>query len=520
MKLEDKNVIVIVGGGSSGWSAAALLSSSLQLKVKLIEPENNQPIGVGESTLPAINTFHAETHLKALKGRRWLDKVDGTAKFTIQFEDFFRLDGKKWVHPFFITPGADLPVVQRFCQGEAATAHHMAQSDWAENNLALAKMVTQQFWQGQDIAALPTGFHFDAALYGSYLRDAVLKERPDVELIKGCVTGKVRDGDKILSLQLNTGELVTGDYFVDCTGFKSLLSDGDSIDYTDRLYCDTALAAQLPYIDKQRQQQNTTHCKGLSSGWVWNVPLQSRIGTGYVYSSRHLTQADAEQEFRSYLEERFGYPPSDVNLRRVDFTPRRKVEPWSGNVISIGLSGFFLEPLESTGIALTHLAIQRLKPLVEPNRLSEAERRRKFNECVNDRADEAMEFIDAHYVLSARQDSGFWRDSGSGRLSAKQQSLFSQYISRSETFNDSAVTGLMGPHTFFSAPSWAMLFYGYGYQPKSGIEVSSYWEARKNICDQCGSKRRFLKQDWCSECSCAIALKTKMKSARCPLGHW
>ena len=516
-----KPVVVIVGGGSSGWSAAALLSASPSLDIKVIEPVQNNPIGVGESTLPVINTFHEGTELKALKGRKWLDQVDGTAKFSIQFEDFYKLDGRKWVHPFFVTPGPDVEVVEKLQAGKAESAANLRQADWVEKNLLLGKMQAEKFWEGPDISALPTGFHFDAALYGAYLRDAVLTERPHVKLIKGAVTDVTRDeSDKILTLGLNTGDQVSGDYFVDCTGFKSLLSTGGSIDYTDRLYCDTALAAQLPYIDKELQQRNTTHCKALSAGWVWNVPLQSRIGTGYVYSSRHMNQAEAEQEFRAYLEQRFGYPPSEVSLRRVDFTPRRKVEPWRDNVISIGLSGFFLEPLESTGIALTHLAIQRLRPLLEQTMLPLHKRRAKFNQCVNARADEAMEFIDAHYALSERQDSQFWRDARSGRLSEAQQGIFSGYVAENVDFDDSTVRDAVGTFMFFPAGSWALLMYGYGFQPNSSAALTSFVDARRNICASCPHKRTILNQGYCAECNCIVALKTKLKSAACPIGKW
>lgn len=513
--------VVIVGGGSSAWSAAGLLSSSRSLKVKVIEPKLSQPIGVGESTLPHINNFHGETKLKALRGRSWVDEVDGTAKFTIQFEEFFRLNGEKWVHPFFVTGDDDLRVYREFQLGKSETAAHLGQSEWTERNVLLAKMQAQKFWGNQESSGYPTGFHFDATLYGQYLKNAVLSERPAVELITSSVTEVIRDGNgDVVKLCLTNGDSVTGEYFVDCTGFKSLLSTGETLDYTDRLYCDTAIAAQLPYRDKELQQKNTTHCKAMSAGWVWNVPLQSRIGTGYVYSSRHIDQSHAEQEFRKYLEQRFGYPPSEVTFRRVDFTPRRKKETWKGNVISIGLSGFFLEPLESTGIALTHLALQKLKPLLEPSTLSQEVRRAKFNKCVNQRADEAMEFIDAHYAFSERNDTEFWRDCGNRKLSQVQQKIFDGYTASNIEFSDELVSEAIGPYRFFSAPSWAALLYGNRYQPNSGAKTVSFVEARRGICSDCTYKTQLFKQDFCSECRCLIPLKTKFKSASCPLGKW
>lgn len=513
--------VVIVGGGSSAWSAAGLLSSSRSLKVKIIEPKLNQPIGVGESTLPHINSFHQDTKLNALAGRKWLDKVDGTAKFTIQFEEFFRLNGEKWVHPFFVPSQGDLRVYEDFQLGRSKTAADLGQSEWTERNLILAKMQAQKFWSNEEASGYPTGFHFDAALYGQYLKDAVLSERPDVELITSSVAEVIRDenGD-VARLSLNNGDSVTGEYFVDCTGFKSLLSTSETLDYTDRLYCDTAIAAQLPYLDKDLQQRNTTHCTAMNAGWVWNVPLQSRIGTGYVYSSRHIDQSHAEQEFRKLLQHRFGYEPSEVSFRRVDFTPRRKKETWKGNVISIGLSGFFLEPLESTGIALTHLAIQRLKPLLEPSMLSQEARRAKFNKCVNERTDEAMEFIDAHYAFSERSDTQFWRDCANHKLSPMQQAIFNGYTASNIEFSDDLITEVVGPYRFFSASSWAALLYGNRYQPNSGARAVSLSETRQKICSECIYKTQLFAQDFCSKCKCLIPLKTKLKSASCPVGKW
>lgn len=522
--------VVIVGGGSSAWSAAAILSSSRGLNIKVVEPEQSQPIGVGESTLPQINAFHKKTGLSIFSTNKWLDEVDGTAKFSIEFEDFHSKIGSKWIHPFLAAPGGDVDTIDGFIRGESEFAKEISQREWAERNIFLAKMQANRFYSRDEVDGLPSGYHFDAAKYGELLKRAVLTERPNVELINATVEGAARDAsadneDTIVALMLSNGELVRGDYFVDCTGFKSVISTGEYLDYDFRLYCDTALAAQLPYIDKLSQQRNTTHCKGMSSGWVWNVPLQSRVGTGYVYSSRHITQEDAEEEFRDYLQKQFGYEKSDIALRKVDFSPRRKKEPWAGNTISIGLSGFFLEPLESTGLALTHISLIRLLPLIEQAGVSDDLRRTKFNRFVAANTDEAMEFIDAHYAFSERIDTEFWRDSSVKFFSPVQSELFNAYMTPGESFNDEVIFDSVGPYYFFTSPSWAMLFYGNKFQPNSGSAslkpvLPTLSSMRRTICGGCEHKKQILKTDFCGKCKCILAAKTKFESASCPIGLW
>ena len=148
-------------------------------------------------------------------------------------------------------------------------------------------------------------------------------------------------------------------------------------------------------------------------------------------------------------------------------------------------------------------------------------RRAKFNQCVNARADEAMEFIDAHYALSERQDSPssgvMLGQEGSQEV---QQGIFSGYVAQNIDFDDSTVRDAVGTFMFFPAGSWALLMYGYGFQPNSSAALTSFVDARRNICASCPHKRTILNQGYCAECKCVLALKTKLKSAACPIGKW
>lgn len=510
--------IVIVGGGTSGWSAAALLSKFDRFDVVVVEPVDNEPIGVGESTLPVINDFHRATGIDVLQDTAWVDRVDGTAKFSIEFANFYKLDGV-WTHPFVVTQSNDVAFIDAVSNGLVQDASGPHQYRWFSENLELGSKRLSKFHRTSDIAPYSGyAYHLDASKYAKLLKDESLKR--GCRIVQDTVQNVERDGDDITALVLSSGETLEADLFVDCTGFKRLLSTSDWISYSDRMLCDRAAAVQLPYVDREAQERNTTYCHALSSGWVWNVPLQSRVGTGYVFSSKYLSDDDAITEIRVHLAKTYGYDYESVNPRIVQFESGRVKDAWKGNVVTIGLSQMFIEPIESTAIALTQLALLDLEPLIDAHHVPLNIRQKRFNKKVSDRSEVTLEFCEAHYSLSKRDDSPFWRAYKNKGLSEVQTQLLKTFVSPKQPLNDDALVDYFEFLPFFGHVSWVALFSAYGFTaPKSSPDLS-FADERLKICSSCENLSGAGVFKKCKLCGCFMEAKARLRGASCPMGLW
>ena len=208
---------------------------------------------------------------------------------------------------------------------------------------------------------------------------------------------------------------VQADLYIDCTGFKSLLiGDYQGVEFQPfqkKLANDSALAARLPYIDREREMHNVTDCTALGNGWVWNIPLWNRIGTGYCYSSRFVTDEEAEKEFRQHLAEKHSPEISEnATLSKINIRHGKRKLAWCRNVVAIGLSYGFVEPLESTGLLTTHENVIKLVDIL--NRREGYVTRAEidgFNYVVDGEVAGFCDFISMHYAFSMREDTPYWR---------------------------------------------------------------------------------------------------------------
>jgi tryptophan halogenase len=221
-----------------------------------------------------------------------------------------------------------------------------------------------------------------------------------VACIDGEVAHVVRSGEQISRIRLTNGLEITGDLFIDCTGQRRVLNTGANYDGYDYLPVDSALAVRPEHASPT--VPTYTHCTALKSGWVWDIPLQSRRGVGYVFSSRHCDPETALASLTNYL----GHEAVDV--RHHQFKPGVLREPWRANVASIGLSAGFVEPLESTGIYFIEEAINLLIAFFPFS--GWAHSRKEFNRELVQRYNECADFVFLHYYLSGRRDSGFWKE--------------------------------------------------------------------------------------------------------------
>lgn len=395
--------IVIAGGGTAGWMAAAALSRFLErgYQITLVESDAIGTVGVGEATIPQIHRFNDAL---GLDEREFLRLTKGTIKLGIEF-DGWRRPGQSYMHAFG-TVGRALGLVpfhhywlRAHASGDAAQYGAYSVNEVAARSGRFAK----PDGRASAIPDLAYAYHFDAGLYAAMLRRYA--EARGVVRVEGEIGGADKDplsGD-LTALALKDGGRVTGDLFIDCTGFRGLLI-GEAMgsayrDWSNFLPCDRALA-----VPCQRRDELTPYTQSIarSSGWQWRIPLQHRTGNGLVYCSSFLSDDEAAA---SLLDNLGGAPLDDP--RPLRFTTGRRDRFWVGNCVALGLAAGFMEPLESTSIHLIQAGIARLVDYF-PRKTIEAADREQFNRLSRFEWERIRDFLVLHYNANERRGEPFW----------------------------------------------------------------------------------------------------------------
>lgn len=398
--------VVIIGGGTAGWMAASALAKSFgrNCRIHLIESDEIGIIGVGEATVPHLAAFNK---LLEIDEAEFIRQTQGTFKLGIQFVDWGRI-GDCYLHGFG-TLGRDLglmPFHQYWLKAlKAGKAKDIAA--YSLNTLAApaGKFMVSPVDAPKDtpLAEIAYAYHFDAALYARYLRRYA--EARGVRRTEGkVVETRLRpDNGFVESLVLDNGARVAGDLFIDCSGFRGLLIEealhAGYEDWTHWLPCDRAVAVPCANALPPTPYTRST---ALAAGWQWRIPLQHRMGNGYVYSSRYLSDDEAAATLLKSLE---GRALAEPRLLRFTGGKRRKI--WDRNVIALGLAGGFLEPLESTAIYLIQAGINRLMALF-PRKDCHRSLVDTYNAQSTFEFERIRDFLILHYHATTRDDSAFW----------------------------------------------------------------------------------------------------------------
>jgi hypothetical protein len=260
----------------------------------------------------------------------------------------------------------------------------------------------------------------DATLFGIWLRDNLCLPNGMTHVLDTVTDIVQRDDGSIEKIGTENSGYLAADLFIDCTGFKSLLLEQTLktpfISFHDTLLNDRAVATVIPYIDKEAEMENYTSCTAIECGWVWNIPLWNRIGTGYVYSSKHATEEEAEAQFRKHLKsDRMIFPDAtradECEVRHIKIKHGVHERAWVKNVVGIGLANGFIEPLESTGLMLTHEGIVKLcSTLLMRNGIVSNYDVDLFNYGFQEQIMGFKDFISQHYALSHRNDTPYWKE--------------------------------------------------------------------------------------------------------------
>ncbi len=403
--------VLIVGGGSSGWTAAAYLNAALNIggqkvaEVSLVESPDVPRIGVGEATIPNINQDLAVIGIDELE---FMKAVDGTFKQSIRYVNWLENNGKFYHHPF-----------SRF----GARFNDDSGRRWLMSDRSVPYMNTisaqpilcemglsPKMFKKVDLG-IPLGyaFHMNALKFADYLRD-FSTARGVTHYLDHVIGVDMHESGNIAAVQTKSGKRIEADLFVDCTGFAAHLIEKKLgigwVDCSQWLICDRAVTMHVPYEEFYPGKVNPyTTATALSSGWLWDIPLQTKRSRGYVHSSAHISEDDAELELRAVE----GAHAESLPSRIVNFKVGRREQQWVANCVSIGLSGGFIEPLESTGLYLSQLASELLAEHF-PNTDDMAPLAFRFNRIMANRFYEILDFINMHYCLTRRTDTEFWRE--------------------------------------------------------------------------------------------------------------
>ncbi|MEL6529411.1 MAG: tryptophan halogenase family protein [Pseudomonadota bacterium] len=447
--------VVIVGGGTAGWMSAAALGHLLEgspTKVILIESEAIGTVGVGEATIPPIIAFNT---MLGINEDEFVRETNATFKLGIEFVDWFE-KGHSYIHPFgdFGRDFDAIPFYQYWLHRKLAGQ----EDDLFSYSLMVEACRREKFMRPvpdrpqSAYADINYAFQFDASLYAAFLRR--FAEAKGVERIEGRIESVAQDNETghVKSVTLEHGQQITGDFFIDCSGFRGLLIEQTLgtgyVDWRQWLPCDRAVA--IP-CEKAEYPIPYTRATARDAGWQWRIPLQHRTGNGHVYCSEFMDDDTAEQVLRDNLD---GAPLADANRLRFMTGHRKKF--WNGNVLALGLAAGFMEPLESTSIHLVQTSLARLLTHFPDKRFNpsdiEAFNARTLKEYIRVR-----DFLVLHYTATQRDDTPFWRHCQTIEKPDELKRRIAQFREGGRIFEE--------PNDVFGTASWLAVMYGQGIDP-------------------------------------------------------
>ena len=460
--------IVIVGGGTAGWITAGRIAAkhksntSAGIKVTLIESPTINIIGVGEGTWPTMrNTlmkmgiseteFMRECDATFKQGAKFAKWVDGTPN------DFY-------YHPLMLPQGFNKVDLPPYWQTEFS---HQSFSDAVcfqeqvcEHGLAPKLITTAEYASVANYA-----YHLNAGKFATFLQKHCVNKLGVNHILGDVIQINSAENGDIKSVTTAQQGEIFGDLFIDCTGFSSLLLGEHLavpfVDRSDVLFIDTAIAAQVPYEQEDAPIASHTISTGQAAGWIWDIGLIHRRGTGYVYSSKHTSHDEAEQTLRDYI----GPAAKDLNFRKIPIQSGHRKLFWKNNCVAVGLSAGFLEPLEASAIVLVELSAEMIAEQLPACREVMDITAKRFNETFLYRWDRIVDFLKLHYILSKRSDNNFWSDNRNPEtIPESLQELMQLWRYRAPGNQD-----FTSNNEVFPAASYQYVLYGMGFKMDASL---------------------------------------------------
>jgi flavin-dependent dehydrogenase len=458
--------ITIVGGGTAGWLTAGIIAAEHSSKngngveITLVESPDVSTIGVGEGTWPTMretlrkmgiseNEFFLECDASFKQASKFINWVSGSK------DDFY-------YHPFGLPQGyLDVNLIP-YWQSQRSTIPFAdafnAQSYICENGKAPKQIVTPEF-----AAVANYGYHLDAGKFAQFLQKHCTEKLGVKHILDHVTAINSREDGDIESLETKLNGEIYGDLFIDCSGFSALLIGKHfEIPFVSKkhiLFNDTALAIQIPYEAPDSPIASATLSTAQEAGWIWDIGLPSRRGIGYVLSSRHTSDSEAEKVLRKYIEPSIGKAAAETaSLRKITFNPGHREKFWHRNCVAIGMAAGFIEPLEASALVMVELSAAMISDELPATREIMDIVAKRFNEKFTYRWDRIVDFLKLHYVLSQRKDSSYWLDNQLAEtIPDRLKELLTLWQYQPPSKNDFLQTG-----EIFTSASYQYVYYGMG----------------------------------------------------------
>lgn len=475
---KDKSIVVL-GGGTAGWIAANLLAENWKdedLDITLVESPNIGIIGVGEGSTPPLRGF---LDAIGVQESDWMERCDATYKVGITFRNWSTKPGfDEYFHPFMCQPDEfSVPAFYHNSflrrKGIDLDGHpNQFFITWELAKQRLAPVAPPNF-----PFEMNYGYHFNSGLLGEFLQEWAAKK--GVKYKQATVNDVALDSEgNIDYLKTEEGETIKAGFYVDSTGFRSqLLQQALKVPFEsceDVLFNDSAVVFPT---DPEENPTPQTISTALKHGWAWKIPLTSRFGNGYVYSSKYVDDDDAEMEFREEL----GLQDSDIEARRLKFKVGRVREHWARNCLAVGLSQGFIEPLEATALDMVQETVVRFIEAANKGGMTD-QYRDEFNDRISKRFDAVRDYIVCHYRINSRTDTEYWRDNGTNeKISGSLREILTAWLQGKNITDELERQNL---DAYFPAVSWNCLLGGKGIYPtqaqlQPGPESANQYDLEK-----------------------------------------
>ena len=477
--------VLIVGGGTAGWITAAYMARMLAadktggVSITLVESDEIGILGVGEGTFPIIRKTMKRI---GIDESDLIKHADATFKQGVRFNNWKYNPADKpddsYLHPFQVaSQHTDMDLLPYWLLGVAGDVP-WAQVSTVQQAVIDAQLAPKLIDHPNYDAPLNYAYHFDATKLAELVRQNAMSG--GVKRLVDTIdkVNLAADGSITSVIGREHGQL-EADLYIDCTGFRARLIGetlgSDFTSYKNELFCDRAVALQVPYEHAEPAIPSCTYTTAKDAGWIWDIGLHHRRGLGYVYASEYCDEETAVQTLKQHI----GSAADGLEHRLLKFEPGYRKLQWHKNCVGIGLSVGFIEPLEATGISFAEVAALMLCNLFPWSGDYEASAK-QFNEAMSKRFEHVKDFIKVHYYLSERDDTPFWRDnrapaSASDYLKGK----LAQWRHRPPSFLD-----IDASHDIFDENSWQYILYGMGFKTDISARADAlrfYDDARREF---------------------------------------